>query len=256
MAQRPYIVGNWKMNGSRAMLAEARAIDRAAARHPQVDIALAPPFPLIGLLREEVTGIGVGGQDCHTEAKGAHTGDVSAAMLADIGADFVILGHSERRRDHGESDALVQAKADAALAAGLGVIICVGETLEERNAGRALDVVGGQVDHSLPQGEAALGAAMAGKLAIAYEPVWAIGTGRVADVDDVIAMHAAVRARLVDAYGEAGARPRILYGGSVNAGNAAALLAAPEVGGALVGGASLTADAFLPIVAAAGAAES
>jgi triosephosphate isomerase len=156
----------------------------------------------------------------------------------------VILGHSERRRDHGESDALVQAKADAALAAGLGVIICVGETLEERDAGRALDVVGGQVDHSLPQGEAALEAAMAGKLAIAYEPVWAIGTGRVADVDDVIAMHAAVRARLVDAYGEAGARPRILYGGSVNAGNAAALLAAPEVGGALVGGASLTADAF------------
>jgi triosephosphate isomerase len=255
MAQRPYIVGNWKMNGSRAMLAEARAIDRAAARHPQVDIALAPPFPLIGLLREAVTGIGVGGQDCHTEAKGAHTGDVSAAMLADIGADFVILGHSERRRDHGESDALVQAKADAALAAGLGVIICVGETLEERDAGRALDVVGGQVDH-LPQGEAALEAAMAGKLAIAYEPVWAIGTGRVADVDDVIAMHAAVRARLVDAYGEAGARPRILYGGSVNAGNAAALLAAPEVGGALVGGASLTADAFLPIVAAAGAGES
>jgi len=164
MAQRPYIVGNWKMNGSRAMLAEARAIDRAASRHPQVDIALAPPFPLIGLLREAVPGIGVGGQDCHTEAKGAHTGDVSAAMLADIGADFVILGHSERRRDHGESDALVRAKADAALAAGLGVIICVGETLEERDSGKAEQVVAGQVDASLPTGDAALEAVAAGKL--------------------------------------------------------------------------------------------
>lgn len=242
------------MHGSRAMLAEARAIDRAAARHPHVDIALAPPFPLIGALREAVTGIGVGGQDCHTEAKGAHTGCVSAHMLADIGADFVILGHSERRRDHREDDALVRAKADAALAAGLGVIICVGETLDERDSGSAEAVVASQVDGSLPEGEAALEAVQAGKLAIAYEPVWAIGTGRVADVDDVIAMHAVVRARLVAAYGDKGDRPRILYGGSVNAGNAAGLLAAPGVDGALVGGASLTADAFLPIVAAAGVA--
>lgn len=241
------------MNGSRALLSEARAIDRAAQRHPHVQIALAPPFPLIGLLREAVTGIGVGGQDCHTQAKGAHTGDVSAAMLADIGADFVILGHSERRRDHGETDALVRAKAEAALAAGLGVIICVGETLEERDAGKAEAVVGGQVDGSLPLGEAGADAVAQGKLAIAYEPVWAIGTGRVAAVEDVVAMHAAVRARLIAAYGEPAAKMRILYGGSVNAENAAGLLAADGVGGALVGGASLTADAFLPIVAAAGA---
>lgn len=251
MGQRPYIVGNWKMHGSRAMLAEARAIDRAAARHPQVEIALAPPFPLIGALREAVSGIGVGGQDCHTEVKGAHTGNVSAAMLADIGADFVILGHSERRRDHREDNALIRAKAETALAAGIGVIICVGETLEERDGGSAEEVVAAQVDGSLPAGDAALEAVQAGKVAIAYEPVWAIGTGRVADVEDVVAMHAVVRARLVAAYGEAGARPRILYGGSVNAGNAAGLLGAEGVGGALVGGASLTADAFLPIVAAA-----
>ena len=251
MPHRPYIVGNWKMNGSRAMLAEARAIDRAAQRCPDVQIALAPPFPLIGLMRDEVSGIGVGGQDCHTAVKGAHTGDVSAAMLADIGADFVILGHSERRRDHGESDALVRVKADAALAGGLGVIVCVGETLAERDAGQAEAVVAGQVDESVPLGAAAAEAVAAGKVAVAYEPVWAIGTGRVAAVEDVVAMHATVRARLVAAYGDAGAKVRILYGGSVNADNAAALLAAPGVGGALVGGASLTADAFLPIVAAA-----
>lgn len=248
------------MNGSRAMLAEARAIDRAAARHPGVDIALAPPFPLIGLMGEAVSDIGVGGQDCHTLAKGAHTGDVSAAILADIGASFVILGHSERRRDHGESDALVQAKAQAALGAGLGVIVCVGETLEQRDSGQAEAVVGAQVDGSIPRDEA--GAALVaealeqGRVTVAYEPVWAIGTGRVAAVEDVIAMHRAIRGCLVAAYGEAGARVRILYGGSVNADNAPALLAAPDVGGALVGGASLTADAFLPIVAAAALVES
>ncbi|WP_408591167.1 triose-phosphate isomerase [Novosphingobium sp.] len=255
MAHRPYIVGNWKMNGSRTMLAEARAIDRAALRYPEVQIALAPPFPFVGLLREAVNAIGIGGQDCHTAAKGAHTGDVSAAMLADIGADFVILGHSERRRDHHESDSLIRAKADAALAAGLGIIVCVGETLDERDAGQAEAVVSAQVDGSLPLGDAALEAAQAYKLAVAYEPVWAIGTGRVAAVEDVVAMHAAVRERLAAAYGDAGAKVRILYGGSVNAENAAGLLAAQGVGGALVGGASLTADAFLPIVAAAGQGE-
>lgn len=237
------------------MLAEARAIDRAAARYPDVQVALAPPLTLIGSLREAVTAMGVGGQDCHTNAKGAHTGDTSAAMLADIGADFVILGHSERRRDHGEDDALVRAKADAALAAGLGVIICVGETLAERDAGKAEAVVGGQVDGSVPVGDAAEEAVAAGKVAIAYEPVWAIGTGRVAAVEDVVAMHRAVRARLIAAYGDNGAKVRILYGGSVNAENAADLLAAEGVGGALVGGASLTADAFLPIIAAAGKGE-
>jgi triosephosphate isomerase (TIM) len=249
MTQRRYIVGNWKMNGSRAMLAEARAIDRAAQRYPDVEIALAPPAPFIGPVREAVTAIGVGGQDCHTAAKGAHTGDISAAMLADIGADFVILGHSERRRDHGESNGLVRAKAEAALAAGLSVIICVGETLDERDSGKAEAVVGAQIDGSVPPGEGA--AAAAGRIAVAYEPVWAIGTGRVAAVEDVIAMHAAVGARLAAAYGEDAARVRILYGGSVNGDNAVGLLGAVGVGGALVGGASLTADAFLPIVAAA-----
>lgn len=255
MAHRPYIVGNWKMNGARAMLAEARAIDRAAARYPDVQVALAPPFTLIGALREAVTAMGVGGQDCHAQPKGAHTGDVSAPMLVDTGADFVILGHSERRKDHAESNNLVRAKADAALSAGLGVIVCVGETLDERDAGKAVAVVAGQVDGSLPLGDAAIEAAAAGKVAVAYEPVWAIGTGRVAAVDDVVAMHAAIRERLAALYGDAGAKVRILYGGSVNAGNAAELLAADGVGGALVGGASLTAEAFLPIVAAAGTGE-
>ena len=250
---RPYIVGNWKMNGVKAMLAEARAIDRAAGRHPSVEVALAPPATLIGPLRDAVSTIGVGGQDCHVADKGAHTGDVSAAMLADAGADFVILGHSERRRDHGESDAMVKAKAEAALAAGLNLIVCVGETLAERDAGQAEAVVSAQVDGSMP---ALADPASAGlRLAIAYEPVWAIGTGRVAAVEDVAAMHAAIRARLVAALGPdsngAGAAVRILYGGSVTAENAAALLAAEGVGGALVGGASLTTEAFLPIIAAA-----
>ena len=250
-----YIVGNWKMNGTRAMLSEARAIDRAANRFPHVQVALAPPFTLIGALREAVTAMGVGGQDCHAQAKGAHTGDVSAPMLVDTGADVVIVGHSERRKDHAESDAVVKAKAEAALAAGLGIIVCVGETLDERDAGKAEAVVAGQVDHSLPAAEVAGDAVAAGKVAVAYEPVWAIGTGRVAAVSDVVAMHAAIRERLLALYGEAGAKVRILYGGSVNAGNAAELLAAEGVSGALVGGASLTAEAFLPIVAAAGSGE-
>ncbi|MEL0209886.1 MAG: triose-phosphate isomerase [Novosphingobium sp.] len=255
MPNRPYIVGNWKMNGSRAMLAEARAIDRAAGRYPDVQVALAPPFTMIGAVREAVSAKGVGGQDCHAQSKGAHTGDVSAPMLVDSGADFVILGHSERRKDHGEGDLLVRAKAEAAVAAGLGVIVCVGETLEERDADGAEDVVSGQVDGSLPQGESIGDAVAAGRISVAYEPVWAIGTGRVADVPDVIAMHAAIRARIVALYGENGQKVRILYGGSVNAGNAADLLSAAGVDGALVGGASLTADAFLPIIAAAGNGE-
>jgi len=255
MPHRPYIVGNWKMNGSRAMLAEARAIDRAAGRYPDVQVALAPPFTLIASLREAVTAMGVGGQDCHVQAKGAHTGDVSAPMLVDSGADFVIVGHSERRKDHAEDDATVRGKAEAALAAGLAMIICVGETLDERDAGNAVAVVSGQVDGSMPVGEGASEAVAAGKVAVAYEPVWAIGTGRVAAVEDVVAMHAAIRERLIAIYGEAGDKVRILYGGSVNAGNAAELLAADGVSGALVGGASLTAEGFTPIIAAAGSGE-
>lgn len=246
MAQRPYIVGNWKMNGLRAQLAEARAIDRGAARHSGVDVGIAPPFTLISALAEASETLSVGGQDCHAEASGAFTGDVSAAMLADAGAGFVIVGHSERRAMHGESDAAVRAKAEAALAAGLSVIVCVGETEAERDAGNAEAVVTRQIDGSLPTGDEALAG-----LTVAYEPVWAIGTGRVPSLDDVSAMHRAIRSKLVAIFGEEGAGVRILYGGSVNAGNAADLLGADEVGGALVGGASLTADSFLAIVLAA-----
>jgi triosephosphate isomerase len=248
MANLPYIVGNWKMNGTRAMLAEARAIDRAASRFPGVQVALAPPFTLVHAMRDAASDIGVGGQDCHVETSGAFTGDVSAALLADAGADFVIVGHSERRALHGETDELVRAKAEAAQAAGLGVILCVGETEAERDSGDAEAVVTRQLAGSLPAGEDT-----AGKLAVAYEPVWAIGTGRVPSVADVGAMHRAIRAKLASTYGEAGASVRILYGGSVNAGNAAELLAADEVGGALVGGASLTAESFTAIIGAAAA---
>lgn len=250
MTNRPFIVGNWKMNGLRASLAEARAIDRGAARQPGVRVAIAPPFTLIAAMAEQAETMSIGGQDCHARASGAHTGDVAAAMLADAGASFVILGHSERRADHGESDAAVRAKAEAALAAGLEVIVCVGETEAQRDAGQAEAVVCAQLDGSLPRGEG-----IATRVTVAYEPVWAIGTGRVPSVADVGAIHRAIRVRLQAIYGGDGAGIAILYGGSVNPGNAAELLAADEVGGALVGGASLTAENFLPIVtAAAGAA--
>ncbi len=246
MAQRPYIVGNWKMNGTRSMLTEARAIDRAAERLIKVEVALAPPATLIHAIRKEAGLIGVGAQDCHAAEGGAHTGDISAAMLKDAGAGFVIVGHSERRADHCESDAIVQAKARSALAAGLAVIVCVGETEQQRNAGEAERVVARQLEGSLPRGDS-----VAEKITVAYEPVWAIGTGRVPTVEDIGAMHRAIRARLVEIYGEAGAAIRILYGGSVKPENAAELLTADEVGGALVGGASLTAESFLGIMAAA-----
>ncbi|MDP3906024.1 triose-phosphate isomerase [Novosphingobium sp.] len=251
MANRPYIVGNWKMNGTRALLAEARAIDRGAARASGVQVAIAPPFTLVNPLAEAVQEITVGGQDCHVQAAGAYTGDISAAMLKDAGATFTIVGHSERRAMHGETDAVVLAKAQAALDAGLEVIVCVGETEAERDAGQAETVVCAQLQGSLPTG-----ADIAAKVTVAYEPVWAIGTGRVPSVDDVSAMHRAIRARLIAIYGEDGAGVQILYGGSVNAGNAVELLSADEVGGALVGGASLTAESFLAIVVAAGGSAS
>ena len=246
MPHRPYIVGNWKMNGSRASLSEARAIDRGAARLPGVMVAIAPPATLISLMADAVETISLGGQDCHAQASGAFTGDVSAAMLADVGASFVIVGHSERRAGYGETDAMVRAKAEAATTAGLGVIVCVGETEAERDAGKAEKVVTGQLDGSLPPE-----AGTPGQVTVAYEPVWAIGTGRVPSADDVSAMHRAIRARLEQRYGAAHAGVRILYGGSVNAANAAELLHCDEVGGALVGGASLTAESFLTIVSAA-----
>lgn len=246
MAQRQYIVGNWKMNGTRAMLSEARAIDRAVERLMKVEVALAPPYTLIHATRKEANLIGVGAQDCHAAEGGAHTGDISAPMLKDAGAGFVIVGHSERRADHGETDDIVRAKAESALAAGLQVIVCVGETEAERDAGEADDVVAKQLEGSLPRGSE-----WAEKVTVAYEPVWAIGTGRTPTFIDIGEMHRSIRKRLVAFYGDAGAAIRILYGGSVKADNAAEILRTNEVGGALVGGASLTAESFLGIVAAA-----
>ncbi|WP_404481113.1 triose-phosphate isomerase [Novosphingobium sp. BL-52-GroH] len=246
MAALPYIVGNWKMNGTRAMLNEARAIDRSAARFPKVQVGVAPPATLLYRVREAVEYIGVGGQDCHARDNGAFTGDVSAPMLKDAGADFTIVGHSERREYHSESDADVKAKAEAALSAGLAVILCVGETESQRDAGDAEAVVGSQLEGSSPRVDGA-----PEKLSVAYEPVWAIGTGRVPSVEDVAAMHKSIRAKLVAIYGSAGADVRILYGGSVKAENASELLGIADVGGALVGGASLTAESFLAIVGAA-----
>ena len=246
MALRPYIVGNWKMNGTRAMLSEARAIGRAAARYPNIDVGIAPPFTLIHPMVEAVPELSVGAQDCHARPSGAFTGDVSAPMLADAGARFTIVGHSERRELHGEDDEAVRAKAEAALAAGLAVILCVGESEAQRDSGQAEAIVMAQLDGSLPRTDGA-----AARLAVAYEPVWAIGTGRVPTVADVAAMHRGIRARLIAIYGEDGGALRILYGGSVNAGNAEALLSADEVSGALVGGASLSAESFAAIINAA-----
>jgi triosephosphate isomerase len=246
MSVRPYIVGNWKMHGTRAMLSEARAIDRAAERLLKVEVALAPPYTLIHATRKEASLIGVGAQDCHAAEGGAHTGDISAAMLKDAGAGFVIVGHSERRAEHAETDADVRAKAQAALATSLSVIVCVGETEAERDAGRAEEVVARQLEGSLPRGEGA-----SAKVTVAYEPVWAIGTGRTPTVAEIGAMHRSIRERLKAIYGDDGVEIRILYGGSVKPENAAELLTAEEVGGALVGGASLTAESFLGIVAAA-----
>lgn len=251
MAERPYIVGNWKMHGTRAMLSEARAIDRAAQRHMKVEVALAPPYTLIHPIHREAEQIGVGAQNCHFADGGAHTGDISAAMIADAGAKFVILGHSERRTDHGETDAVVKAKVEAALAAGLRVILCCGETEKTRDSGRAVSHVKKQIKASLPDMDDA-----GDRLTIAYEPIWAIGTGKTATPDDVGEMHAAIRALLLDLFGEEqGAGVRILYGGSVKPENAGEILSVPEVGGALVGGASLTADSFMGIALAADSSE-
>ena len=242
----PLIAGNWKMNGTGQALAEARAIADAASE-AGVRLALCPPATLVERMSREVAGskLEIGGQDCHAEPSGAFTGDVSAEMLAEAGAALVIIGHSERRAGYGEDDAPVAAKVKAALRAGLEPIICVGETRAEREEGRALAIVTRQVRGSLPQD-------LAGKaFTVAYEPVWAIGTGLTPTLEDITQVHHAIRATLIDMFGEAGAAPAILYGGSVKPGNAAEILALPEVGGALVGGASLKAADFLAIVAGA-----
>ena len=241
---RQLIAGNWKMNG---LLAEALDLAKTVAAQAAglgCDLLVCPPAtvirPVAGALAG--TGIAVGGQDCHAAVSGAHTGDIAAAMLADAGATWVILGHSERRADHGETDAEVLAKVAAATAAGLAPIVCVGETEAERVAGRQEAVVGTQLAGSLPQGFAGV---------VAYEPVWAIGTGRTPTEADVAAMHGFIRATLVARLGAAGRELRILYGGSVKPSNARALMGLPDVGGALVGGASLVAANFLEIAKAA-----
>lgn len=242
---RPLIAGNWKMHGT---LAEAAALARGVAAGPVagVDLLVCPPFPHLVTVSEALRGsrVALGAQDCHAAAKGAHTGDVSAPMLKDAGAGFVILGHSERRADHGESDAVVKAKAEAALAEGLVPVVCVGESEAQRLAGEAEAVVAGQLAGSLPAGFPAAGGV------VAYEPVWAIGTGRTPTEADIAAMHARIRSELERSFGEAGSALRILYGGSVKPGNARAILALPHVDGALVGGASLKAEDFLGIAGA------
>ena len=243
MANRKLVAGNWKMNGTGASIAEIVRI--AAAVPVGVDVALCLPATLIERAARAVPGFAIGAQDVHFEPGGAFTGDLAAAQLHDAGASLVIVGHSERRDAHREADAAVRAKASAAMAAGLDVILCVGESLAVREAGAAIATVTAQLDGSLPPTPPD---------AVAYEPIWAIGTGLIPSLGDIAAMHAALRARLVAAFGERGTAVRLLYGGSVKPANAAAIFALPDVDGALVGGASLTATDFLPIVEAAASA--
>lgn len=247
-APRRILAGNWKMNGLEDSLSEARAIASWLDAHPVgARVVLCPPATLLSRMAEAIGGTGVemGGQDCSSEAGGAHTGDVSAAMLIDAGASLVILGHSERRAGYAERNSLVAAKARAAALAGLEPIVCVGETLEERRIGRAVSLVCRQVEASLPQ------TLTDHAFAVAYEPVWAIGSGLQPTLEEIAAMHIAIRDTLVKRFGEAGAAAPILYGGSVKGENAGEILRVSEVGGALVGGASLTADCFTAILAAA-----
>ena len=244
-APQPLIAGNWKMNGLGASLEEARAVAAGLGDTP-ARVAICPPSILIHRLATALSGgpVLVGGQDHHWDDAGAFTGDVSAEMLADAGASLVILGHSERRAGYRETDELVSSKVKAALKFGLEPIVCVGETLDERKAGKALDIVTGQVRGSLPT-------ELAGKVfSVAYEPVWAIGTGLTPTTPEIEEVHRAIRATLVEMFGDAGKRVPILYGGSVKPGNAAEILHADEVGGALVGGASLKAADFLGIIRA------
>ena len=249
MALKKLVAGNWKMHGLSSDLAEIKAIADAAAKFDEVDVALCVPAILIERASRAVPGFAIGGQDVHFAEKGAHTGCVSAQMLLDAGATLTIVGHSERREAQRESDEEVRAKAEAALSSGLGVILCVGEQLSDREIGRAVEVVELQADHSLPDAVADFA-----RLAVAYEPIWAIGTGKVPTTGEIAEIHGALRKRLVAAYGEAGERVRILYGGSVKGSNAAEIFAVADVDGALVGGASLKAADFMPIVQAAAAA--
>ncbi|GAA6201654.1 triose-phosphate isomerase [Aquicoccus sp. SU-CL01552] len=244
--RRKLAAGNWKMNGTGAALAEVQALARAHPS-PNCDILICPPAPLLHRAAQTVAGtaIAIGAQDCHAEPSGAHTGDTSAEMIMDAGAQHVILGHSERRADHHETSEMVRAKARAAMQAGLSAIVCLGETLAQREAANTLDIIGGQLSESVPD------LATGENLVIAYEPVWAIGTGRVPSPEQIGEVHGFLRARLEARFGAGvGRSVRLLYGGSVKGDNAAEIFAVPNVDGALVGGASLTAADFSPIVAA------
>lgn len=244
---RKLAAGNWKMNGLSASMAELDALI-AGTGMPQCDVLICPPATLLAAFAARASGtpVAIGAQDCHMAVSGAHTGDISARMIADTGADYAIVGHSERRADHGEDDGTVRAKAEAAHEAGLIAIVCVGETEAERDAGQALDVVGAQLAGSVPD------QATATNTVVAYEPVWAIGTGRTPSLNDITQMHDDLRARLVARFGdEIGTGIRLLYGGSVKPGNAAEIFAIANVDGGLVGGASLKAADFLGIVQAA-----
>jgi len=243
--RRKLIAGNWKMNGSLAALAELDGIAAAAAAHPAVDVAVAVPATLIAPAVARVPALSIGAQDVHHAESGPHTGCISAAMLIEAGARFVIIGHSERRADQHETSQDAWAKADAAHRRGLSVILCVGETEAERDAGRAARVVQAQIEKSVPDGAAG------DWLTIAYEPRWAIGTGRTPTMDEIGDIHAIARAKLRTLAGDAADTIRILYGGSVTGANAAEILAGDNVDGALVGGASLTAAKFVSIIAAA-----
>ncbi|HXH43336.1 MAG TPA: triose-phosphate isomerase [Bradyrhizobium sp.] len=243
-AIRPLIAGNWKMNGLKAQAAEFDAmLNGAADLTAKADLLVCPPATLVAAFAEKARGkqVAVGAQDCHPKASGAHTGDLAAEMLVDAGATAIIVGHSERRADHGESDALVRQKAEAAWRAGATAIVCIGETQAQRDAGQTLDILRGQLDGSLPDG------ATAANLVVAYEPVWAIGTGLTPTAGDVEQIHGFIRELLISRFKTEGARMRILYGGSVKPSNAAELMAVKHVDGALVGGASLKAADFLAI---------
>jgi triosephosphate isomerase (TIM) len=245
---RTLIAGNWKMNGLRADLRELDAIAAAASACPAVDVAAAVPFTLVAEAAARCASLAIGGEDCHVELGGAHTGSISALQLADAGARFVICGHSERRAAFRESDALVKAKAKTGRGQGLTTFVCVGENKEEHAAGEAIDVVAGSLLGSVPR------KSVADNLVVCYEPAWAIGTGVTPAPEEIAEMHAMTRATLIRQLGdEEGRKVRILYGGSVTPANAAAILAIPDVNGALVGGASLTAAQFVPIIEAAAA---
>ena len=246
MTLRKLVAGNWKMHGLASDLSEIAEIARASRQYPNVDVALCVPAILIERAARAVPGFAIGGQDVHQAEQGAHTGCISARMMVDAGAVLTIVGHSERREAQRESDSDVRAKAEAALKCGLAVILCVGESIEVRVAGAAVATVLAQIDGSVPP---AIGGNA--ELAIAYEPIWAIGTGKVPTTAEIAEMHGAIRQRLIERFGPIGAQVRILYGGSVKPSNAEEIFAVDNVDGALVGGASLKAADFVPIVAAA-----